>query len=388
MPNKRIQIFDTTLRDGEQVPGCQLNTKEKIEIAQALEALGVDVMEVGFPISSPGDFKSVQEISKIIKNTRICALSRAVENDIKVAAEAVEDAKLARIHTGIGTSDSHVFDKLRTTRENVIERGVAAVKFAKTFVEDVEFYAEDAGRTDNEFLATILEKVIEAGATVLNIPDTTGYCLPWDYGEKIKYLYENVKGIQNVTISTHCHNDLGLATANSIAGVVNGATQIECTINGIGERAGNASLEEVVMILRQQKGLNYDTGINTRCLKSVSELVAEKMRMPVQANKAIVGSNAFSHSSGIHQDGVIKSRETYEIIDPLEVGVSESSIVLTARSGRAALKFRGDRLGFKVSKNELEEHYQQFLALADTKKVIEDQDLIKIFSNTSSSLTA
>jgi 2-isopropylmalate synthase len=388
MPNKRIQIFDTTLRDGEQVPGCQLNTKEKIEIAQALEALGVDVMEVGFPISSPGDFKSVQEISKIIKNTRICALSRAVENDIKVAAEAVEDAKLARIHTGIGTSDSHVFDKLRTTRENVIERGVAAVKFAKTFVEDVEFYAEDAGRTDNEFLATILEKVIKAGATVLNIPDTTGYCLPWDYGEKIKYLYENVQGIQNVTISTHCHNDLGLATANSIAGVVNGATQIECTINGIGERAGNASLEEVVMILRQQKGLDYDTGINTRCLKSVSELVAEKMRMPVQANKAIVGSNAFSHSSGIHQDGVIKSRETYEIIDPLEVGVSESSIVLTARSGRAALKFRGERLGFKVSKDELEEHYQQFLALADTKKVIIDQDLIKIFSNTSSSLTA
>ena len=270
MPNKRIQIFDTTLRDGEQVPGCQLNTNEKIEIALALEALGVDVMEVGFPISSPGDFKSVQEISRVIKNTTVCALSRAVKNDIKVAAEAIEDAKNSRIHTGIGTSDSHVFDKLRTTREKVVERGVAAVKYAKTFVEDVEFYAEDAGRTENEFLANILEEVIKAGATVLNIPDTTGYCMPWVYGEKIKYLYENVKGIQNVTISTHCHNDLGLATANSISGVVNGATQVECTMNGIGERAGNASLEEVVMILRQQKGLEYDTGINTRCLKSVA----------------------------------------------------------------------------------------------------------------------
>ncbi|MBO6621619.1 MAG: 2-isopropylmalate synthase [Balneola sp.] len=388
MPNKRIQIFDTTLRDGEQVPGCQLNTKEKIEIALALEALGVDVMEVGFPVSSPGDFKSVQEISKIIKNTKICALSRAVKNDIKVAAEAIEGSKNSRIHTGIGTSDSHVFDKLRTTREKVVERGVDAVKYAKTFVDDVEFYAEDAGRTENEFLATILEAVIEAGATVLNIPDTTGYCMPWVYGEKIKYLYENVKGIQNVTISTHCHNDLGLATANSISGVVNGATQVECTMNGIGERAGNASLEEVVMILRQQKELKFDTGINTRCLKSVSELVSEKMKMPVQPNKAIVGSNAFAHSSGIHQDGVIKSRETYEIIDPLEVGVSESSIVLTARSGRAALKFRGQRLGFELSKNELEEHYKQFLSIADTKKVVTDKDLIQLFSQTSDSLTA
>lgn len=388
MPNKRIQIFDTTLRDGEQVPGCQLNTKEKIEIALALEALGVDVMEVGFPVSSPGDFKSVQKISRVVKNTTVCALSRAVKNDIKVAAEAIEEAKNGRIHTGIGTSDSHVFDKLRTTREKVVERGVAAVKYAKTFVEDVEFYAEDAGRTENEFLATILEEVIKAGATVLNIPDTTGYCMPWVYGEKIKYLYENVKGIQNVTISTHCHNDLGLATANSISGVVNGATQVECTINGIGERAGNASLEEVVMILRQQNELKYDTGINTRCLKSVSELVSEKMKMPVQANKAIVGANAFAHSSGIHQDGVIKNRETYEIIDPLEVGVSESSIVLTARSGRAALKFRGKRLGFEVSKNELEEHYKRFLSIADTKKVVTDKDLIQLFSQTSDSLTA
>ena len=388
MANKRIQIFDTTLRDGEQVPGCQLNTNEKIEIAKALEALGVDVMEVGFPISSPGDFESVQQIAKIITKSTVCALSRAVEKDIKVAAEAIKDAKLPRIHTGIGTSDSHVFDKLKTTREDVIERGVAAVKYAKTFVEDVEFYAEDAGRTDNEFLAKVMENVIKAGATVVNIPDTTGYCMPWDYGEKIKYLYENVKGIEHVTISTHCHNDLGMATANSISGVVHGATQIECTMNGIGERAGNASLEEVVMILRQQKKLNFDTGINTRLLKSVSELVSEKMRMPVQPNKAIVGANAFAHSSGIHQDGVIKNRETYEIIDPEEVGVGESSIVLTARSGRAALRFRGERLGFKVSTEELQNRYEEFLHVADSKKIVEDQDLIQLFSQTSSSLTA
>ncbi len=384
MPNDRIQIFDTTLRDGEQVPGCQLNTDEKIEVARALESLGVDVMEVGFPISSPGDFHSVQKIAAIIKESTVCALSRAVEKDIEVAAEAIKDAARPRIHTGIGTSDSHVFDKLRTTRENVIERGVAAVKYAKRFVEDVEFYAEDAGRTDNEFLAKVIEEVVAAGATVVNIPDTTGYCLPWQYGTKIKYLKENVKGIDNVTISTHCHNDLGLATANSIAGVANGAGQIECTINGIGERAGNASLEEVVMIMRQHKDLNYDTGINARCLKSISELVSTKMRMPVQPNKAIVGANAFAHSSGIHQDGVIKSRETYEIIDPLEVGVDESSIVLTARSGRAALNFRAKKLGFDVTREEMEGYYQEFLLVADEKKVVQDHDLIVLFSRTAS----
>ncbi len=384
MPNKRIQIFDTTLRDGEQVPGCQLNTEEKIEVAIALEALGVDVMEVGFPISSPGDFLSVEKISEIIKNTTVCALSRAVEKDIEVAAAALKKAARPRIHTGIGTSDSHIFDKLKSTREKVIERGVAAVKYAKSFVEDVEFYAEDAGRTENEFLAKIIEEVIAAGATVVNIPDTTGYCLPWDYGAKIQYLVENVKGIDRVAISTHCHNDLGLATANSVAGVVHGATQVECTINGIGERAGNASLEEVVMILRQQKGLDYDTGINSRCLKSMSELVSTRMRMPVQPNKAIVGSNAFAHSSGIHQDGVIKSRETYEIIDPHEVGVGESSIVLTARSGRAALRFRAEKLGFSITKDELESVYQEFLAVADERKVVQDTDLIKLFSQISS----
>lgn len=382
MPNNRIQIFDTTLRDGEQVPGCQLNTTEKIEVAQALESLGVDVMEVGFPISSPGDFDSVRKIAAIIKNSTVCALSRAVPKDIEVAAEALKGAARPRIHTGIGTSKSHIYDKLKTTPEKVIERGVAAVKYAKSFVEDVEFYAEDAGRTENEFLAKVIEAAIGAGATVVNIPDTTGYCLPWQYGEKIKYLKEHVKGIDSVTISTHCHNDLGLATANSIAGVANGATQIECTINGIGERAGNASLEEVVMILRQHSGLHYDTGINTRCLKSMSELVSSKMRMPVQPNKAIVGANAFAHSSGIHQDGVIKSRETYEIIDPVEVGVSESSIVLTARSGRAALNFRAKKLGFNVTREDLEGYYDAFLKIADEKKVVQDQDLIVLFSQT------
>ena len=382
MPNKRIQIFDTTLRDGEQVPGCQLNTDEKIEVALALEALGVDVMEVGFPISSPGDFYSVNKIANIIKDTTVCALSRAVEKDIEVAAQALEGAARPRIHTGIGTSDSHVYDKLKSTPEKVLERGVAAVRFAKKFVEDVEFYAEDAGRTDNVYLAKVIEAAIAAGATVVNIPDTTGYCLPWQYGEKIKFLMENVKGIEKATISTHCHNDLGLATANSIAGVVNGAGQIECTINGIGERAGNASLEEVVMIMRQHSGLNYDTGINTRCLKGMSELVSSKMRMPVQANKAIVGANAFAHSSGIHQDGVIKSRETYEIIDPNEVGVNESSIVLTARSGRAALNFRAKKLGFNVTREDMEGYYQQFLKIADEKKVVQDEDLISLFSRT------
>ncbi|MTI88184.1 MAG: 2-isopropylmalate synthase [Balneolaceae bacterium] len=379
MPNTQIQIFDTTLRDGEQVPGCQLNCDEKIEIARYLEKLGVDVMEVGFPISSPGDFKSVSRIAAIIKESTVCALSRAVKKDIEAAAKAIQSAARPRIHTGIGTSDSHVFNKLRTSRENVLERGVEAVKYAKTFVEDVEFYAEDAGRTDNEFLAKVIEAAIKAGATVVNIPDTTGYCLPSEYGAKIKFLKENVKGIHKATISTHCHNDLGLATANSISGVMNGAGQIECTVNGIGERAGNASMEEVVMIMRKHNDLNFDTRIDTKHLCKISALVSSKMNMPVQANKAIVGSNAFAHSSGIHQDGVIKSRETYEIIDPEEVGALDSSIVLTARSGRAALNYRAKKLGYELGKEELDKHYQNFLALADEKKVIQDQDLVQLF---------
>ena len=375
MENNKVFIFDTTLRDGEQVPGCKLNTPEKIEIALQLERLGVDVIEAGFPISSPGDFASVEAICKAVKNPIVCGLSRAVKKDIEVAAEALQWAKRPRIHTGIGTSDMHVQYKLRTSREKIIERAVAAVAYAKKFVEDVEFYAEDAGRTDNEYLARVIEAVIAAGATVVNIPDTTGYCLPEDYGSKIRFLKENVKGIHKAIISTHCHNDLGLATSNSIAGASNGARQIECTINGIGERAGNTSLEEVVMIMNQHPSLNLETNINTRLLKSTSNLVSDRMGMVVQANKAIVGDNAFAHSSGIHQDGVIKKRETYEIIDPMEVGVDQSSIVLTARSGRAALAFRCKELGVNLTKLELDKTYPEFLKIADRKKEVDDEDL-------------
>ena len=373
-----VEIFDTTLRDGEQVPGCKLDSKTKLIIADQLDYLGVDVLEAGFPISSPGDFKSVEEISKLVKNARVCGLTRAVKRDIDVAAEAIKHAKRSRIHTGIGTSESHMRYKFNATAEEVLERAVAAVKHAKSYVEDVEFYAEDAGRTDNEFLAKVCEAVIKAGATVLNIPDTTGYCLPDEYGAKMKYLMENVKGIHKARLSCHCHNDLGLATANSIAGVQNGARQIECTINGIGERAGNTSLEEVVMILRQHPNLNLDTRIQAKMLNGISKLVSESMAMPVQPNKAIVGANAFAHSSGIHQDGVIKKRETYEIIDPKDVGVTESSIVLTARSGRAALAYRAKNIGYELNKLQLDKVYEQFLVVADQQKEINDEDLPKI----------
>jgi 2-isopropylmalate synthase len=373
-----VEIFDTTLRDGEQVPGCKLDSKTKLIIAEQLDYLGVDVLEAGFPISSPGDFKSVKEISKLVKNARVCGLTRAVKRDIDVAAEAIKHAKRSRIHTGIGTSESHMRYKFNATAEEVLERAVAAVKHAKSYVEDVEFYAEDAGRTDNEFLAKVCEAVIKAGATVLNIPDTTGYCLPDEYGAKMKYLMENVKGIHKARLSCHCHNDLGLATANSIAGVQNGARQIECTINGIGERAGNTSLEEVVMILRQHPNLNLDTRIQAKMLNGISKLVSESMAMPVQPNKAIVGANAFAHSSGIHQDGVIKKRETYEIIDPKDVGVTESSIVLTARSGRAALAYRAKNIGYELNKLQLDRVYEQFLVVADQQKEINDEDLPKI----------
>jgi 2-isopropylmalate synthase len=381
MGKQTVKIFDTSLRDGEQVPGCKLNTSQKVIIAQKLEDLGVDVIEAGFPVSSPVDFNSVVEISKIIKNTTVCALSRAVENDIKIAGEALKYAKLPRIHTGIGTSDSHIKYKFNSTRDKIIESGYNAVKYAKTFVDDVEFYAEDAGRTDNEFLAKVCEKMIEAGATVLNIPDTTGYCLPEEYGEKIKYLFENVKNIDKAIISCHCHNDLGLATANSIAGITNGARQIECTINGIGERAGNTSLEEVVMIMKQHENLNLDTNINTKLLYETSKLVSESMGMFVQPNKAIVGANAFAHSSGIHQDGVIKNRETYEIIDPYDVGVNKSSIILTARSGRSALAYRAKLVGFDLSKDELDLVYPEFLKFADSNKSVLDKDIPKIINN-------
>ena len=352
MSKEIVQIFDTTLRDGEQVPGCKLNTDQKLIIAKRLDELGVNVIEAGFPVSSPGDFNSVVEISKIVKNATVCGLTRAVKKDIEVAAEALKHAVSPRIHTGIGTSDSHIKYKFNSNREKIIEKGVEAVKYAKKFVNDVEFYAEDAGRTDNVFLAQVCEKMIEAGATVLNIPDTTGYCLPTEYGEKIKFLKENVKNIDKAILSCHCHNDLGLATANSIAGALNGAKQIECTINGIGERAGNTSLEEVVMIMRQHPNLHLDTNINSKLLYSTSQMVSESMAMPVQPNKAIVGANAFAHSSGIHQDGVIKNRETYEIINPSDVGVNESAIILTARSGRAALAYRAKNFGFELTKNE------------------------------------
>ena len=381
MRKEIVQIFDTTLRDGEQVPGCKLNTDQKVLIAKRLDELGVDIIEAGFPVSSPGDFNSVVEISKIVKNSTVCGLTRAVKKDIEVAAESLKHAVRPRIHTGIGTSDSHIKYKFNSNREKIIEMGFEAVKYAKKFVNDVEFYAEDAGRTDNIFLAQVCEKMIQAGATVLNIPDTTGYCLPSEYGEKIKFLKENVKNIDKAILSCHCHNDLGLATANSIAGVLNGARQIECTINGIGERAGNTSLEEVVMIMKQHSNLNLDTNINSKLLYSTSQMVSDSMAMPVQPNKAIVGANAFAHSSGIHQDGVIKNRETYEIINPHDVGVNESAIILTARSGRAALAYRAKNIGYELTKNELDVVYIEFLKYADNRKEVNDGDIPTIIKN-------
>ena len=377
----QVQIFDTTLRDGEQVPGCKLDTKSKLILAERIDILGADIIEAGFPISSPGDFKSVAEISKIVKNASVCALSRANERDIDVAAESLKDAKKPRIHTGIGTSEIHIKHKFNSNKESIIELAKKSVSHAKKYVHDIEFYAEDAGRTDNEFLAKVCEEVIKSGATVLNIPDTTGYCLPEEYGDKIKFLINNVNGIENVTISCHCHNDLGLATANSIYGVINGARQIECTINGIGERAGNTSLEEVVMILKQHSDLGLYTNINSKLLNDTSQKVSDLMGMPVQPNKAIVGSNAFAHSSGIHQDGVIKKRETYEIIDPYDVGVDKSSIVLTARSGRAALAFRMKEFGVNLSKKELDEVYNEFLIVADKKKEVTESDFPVMLKN-------
>ncbi len=378
-PNK-VYIFDTTLRDGEQVPGCQLDTDQKIVIAKALELLGVDVIEAGFPISSPGDFQSVVELSKAIKNPTICALTRAIKGDIDVAAESLKYAKHPRIHTGIGSSDMHIKYKFNSTREKILERAVEAVKYAKKFVEDVEFYAEDAGRADNEFLAQMIEAVIAAGATVVNIPDTNGYCMPDQYGSKILYLKEHVKNIDQAIISVHCHNDLGLATANSIAGVVNGARQIECTINGIGERAGNTALEEVSMILKTHS-LGLHTGINSKHFTEISGMVSRMMHMPVQPNKAIVGKNAFAHSSGIHQDGFLKHRENYEIINPEDVGLNSADIILTARSGRHALKHHLERLDYDIEKINIDDVYERFLVLADQKKDISDDDLLFLMSD-------
>ncbi len=378
MADNKIFIFDTTLRDGEQVPGCKLNTAEKVALALELETLGVDIIEAGFPISSPGDYESVNQISRTIREATICALSRAVKKDIEVAAQALKYAKRPRIHTGIGTSDFHIKSKFNSTREEILERAVQCVKWARNFTDDVEFYAEDAGRTDNEYLAKVVEAVIAAGATTVNIPDTTGYCLPSQYGEKILFLKNNVSNIDKAVISCHCHNDLGLATANSISGVMNGARQIECTINGLGERAGNTSLEEVVMILKQHKHLDLHTSVNAALLNPISRLVSDTMRMPVQPNKAIVGANAFSHSSGIHQDGFLKDALTYEIINPEEVGAEQSKIVLTARSGRSALAYRLQKLGFTFNRNDVDVLYQSFLQVADVKKEVKDEDLLQL----------
>lgn len=375
---EKLYIFDTTLRDGEQVPGCQLNTIEKIELAKALELLKVDIIECGFPISSPGDFNSIVEISKVVRESVICALTRAVEKDIEVAADALHFAKRGRIHTGIGTSELHIKHKFKSNREQILERAVKCVKYARRFTDDVEFYAEDAGRTDNEFLSRVIEAVIKAGAGVVNIPDTTGYCTPFEYGEKIRYLRNNVPNIDKVIISTHCHNDLGMATANTLAGIINGARQAEVTVNGIGERAGNTALEEVVMAIKCRRDIPVFTQIDTKLISKSSRLVSTLMRMPVQPNKAIVGRNAFAHSSGIHQDGVLKNRESYEIIDPAEVGVNESTIALTARSGRAALNHHYKRLDVELSNSELDEAYDKFLKLADVKKDINDEDLLVI----------
>ena len=374
----KVIIFDTTLRDGEQVPGCKLNSKEKIELALKLQDLGVDVLEAGFPISSPGDFASVEQISKTVTNTIICALSRAVQKDIEVAAQALKYAKRSRIHTGIGTSDFHIKSKFNSTREDILKRAVQCVKWAKNFTDDVEFYAEDAGRTENEYLAQVIEAVIKAGATTVNIPDTTGYCLPHQYGEKMAFLKNNVSNIDKAVISCHCHNDLGVATANSISGIIHGARQIECTINGLGERAGNTSLEEVVMVIKQHKQLDFYTDIDATKLYPMSRLVSDTMRMPVQPNKAIVGSNAFSHSSGIHQDGFLKDTQTYEIINPEEVGADSSKIVLTARSGRSALAYSFQKLGFQIDRNDVDVLYNHFLKVADNEKVVEDNDLAEL----------
>lgn len=382
MEKRKVYIFDTTLRDGEQIPGCKLNTIKKIKIAKQLELLGVDIIEAGFPISSPENFYSVKEISKNVNNPIVCALSRAIKKDIEIAAESLKDAKRPRIHTGIGTSFYHIKYKFKSTFEKILEQAVESVKYAKLFVEDVEFYAEDAGRTDNKLLVKICEAVIQAGATVINIPDTTGYCLPGEYGEKISFLIENVKGIHKIILSTHCHDDLGLSTANTLFGIINGARQVECTINGIGERAGNAALCEIVMIMKQHNHLNFYTNINTKLLNSVSKLVSRYTGMLVQSNKAIIGSNAFSHSSGIHQDGVIKNRETYEIMQPKDVGVNESSIILTSQSGRAALDYHCKKLGYTLTKDCLDSLYLSFIQEADLKKEISNEDLKQILINT------
>jgi 2-isopropylmalate synthase len=379
---QRVMVFDTTLRDGEQSPGAALNVNEKVEIAHALEEMGVDILEAGFPISSPGDFRAVERISEEMRSCVVCGLTRAHRRDIEVAAEALRAATHPRIHTGLGVSDVHIQYKLRTTREDALAMGVDAVRHAKRFVEDVQYYAEDAGRAEPAYLYRVLEAVIAAGATVVNIPDTTGYSTPEEFGALIAGIVDHVPNIDKAVISVHCHNDLGMATANTLAAVVNGARQIEVTMNGIGERAGNCSLEEVVMALRTRRDhYGLETGVDARRIYPISRLVSQLTGIPVQPNKAVVGTNAFAHSSGIHQDGVLKERTTYEIMNPRDVGVPDSEIVLSARSGRAGLRHRLAELGYTFQEDQFEKLYERFLRVADKKKTVDTRDLEAIIAD-------
>ncbi|MFN8140282.1 MAG: 2-isopropylmalate synthase [Fimbriimonadales bacterium] len=374
--SNRVYVFDTTLRDGEQSPGVHLNMQEKLEIGHALVDLGVDIIEAGFPISSPGDFESVNTLAKQLKGVTICGLTRAKSADIECAAEALKPAERGRIHTGLGVSDNHLQHKLRMTRDQALEVGVNAVKLARTFVDDVEYFMEDSGRADRDYVYQVVEAVIAAGATVVNVPDTTGYTYPTEYGSLIEGIINNVPNSDKATFSCHCHNDLGMATANTLAGVLGGARQVEVTVNGIGERAGNTSLEEVAVSLKIRNDLfKCDTAIKTEKLLSVSKLVSKLTGMVVQRNKAVVGANAYAHSSGIHQDGVLKERSTYEIIDPTMVGAEKSEIILTARSGRHGVKHRLNEIGFNFTDDRFERIYNEFLKVADQKDEVTADDL-------------
>jgi 2-isopropylmalate synthase len=376
---ERIFIFDTTLRDGEQIPGACLNAREKLEIALQLARLGVDAIEAGFPISSPGDFEAVKAIAEKVKGTTIVALARAVREDIEAAWNAIKGAERSRIHVFLPSSDIHIQKKFGTDREKQLERGLEALKYAKSLCPEIEYSPEDASRTDPEYLVKVVEQVVAAGATVVNIPDTVGYAVPEQFGGLVAYLKQKVSGIDNIVLSVHCHNDLGLATANTLAAVENGARQVECTMNGLGERAGNASLEELVMAIRTRKDyFGYFTEINHKEIMKTSRLVSRLMGMPVQANKAIVGANAFAHSSGIHQDGILKDRSTYEVIRPEDVGITAHAMVLTARSGRHALKQKISEMGYDLGEQEFEAVYDQFLAVADKKKQVYDEDVAVI----------
>lgn len=373
---KRIHIFDTTLRDGEQAPGFSMNLEEKVRLAGQLELLGADVIEAGFPISSESDFRAVREIAKKTKSCTVAGLSRAKKSDIDRAWEAVQYAEKPRIHTFIATSDIHMEHKLKKTRQEVLDDAVRAVDYACSLSPDVEFSAEDATRSDIDFLCQIVEATIDAGANVINIPDTVGYCMPWEFGELIKTLRERVSNIDRAILSVHCHDDLGMGVANSLMAIRNGAQQIECTVNGIGERAGNAALEEIAMAMHvRSPEFEEEIGINTTEICPTSKMLCEITGMDVQVNKAIVGRNAFAHEAGIHQDGVLKNPLTYEIMTPQSVGLTSNNIVLGKHSGRRALSARLEQIGYKFSKEEMDEVYEAFIEIADKKKVVEDEDL-------------